>query len=373
LSRFRKLIEQAQPDLVGQDLSRPFEELGVDSFDLMNLRVGLERELGEEISDTQWTEFRSLAQIVSYCESRDGGGPTLDGINQDTEDGYVRRFELNMPQMAIESLSESWLFKEIGASHWELLCAGLGQRSAALADEMGNRLYATFARVRHDATQPLSSFEEAEDVRLSGEISRFGGGMYISRFELESLAAQNKRIVSQMITSFSRRGGEGNTNLVKSQPQVAENSITDLAQPPQFVEEYRRIKKGTQDTLGLGGMTLQLTDAIETEFEYELNPYHDLNGVGLLYFAAYPIIADTCEAQHFNAHAASGDTRWELRWSTLARDIMYYANCDITDTIVYRLHSHRIEGGRLATTASLSRKSDGALMAKVFVVKAERL
>ena len=31
------------------------------------------------------------------------------------------------------------------------------------------------------------------------------------------------------------------------------------------------------------------------EAEYKIVPYHDINGVGLLYFAAYPTISDICE------------------------------------------------------------------------------
>ena len=45
-------------------------------------------------------------------------------------------------------------------------------------------------------------------------------------------------------------------------------------------------------------------DAAIFDSEYEIVPFHDINGVGLLYFAAYPIISDICSLRYFAGFSA---------------------------------------------------------------------
>jgi len=365
-----ELLQSVLPDAGDYDLTRPFDELGVDSFDLLSIRVEFERVIGIEIPDSFWTEFRTFQDLFDYAHDAgpDSGATaaipeTIHGVH------YARDFELGMPQMAIGALSEGWLFKELGNAHWELLCRGLGTRSRDLADELGNRLYATFARVQHVGNVNLAQFEESEPLRLTGEISRFGGGMYYSEFTLSAVARPHVRIDARLITSFSRRGETGNRGLVKSVPATSTNAIANRAEAPAFIDEYRMVKKGSLNEVTVGSEHFSQTDDVLHQSEYLLNPYHDLNGVGLLYFAAYPIISDTCEARYFNDRAGSMAGWWEQRWSAASRDVMYYANCDIADTVVYRLHSLAESADKISLAASLSRKSDNALMARIFVTK----
>jgi hypothetical protein len=66
-----------------------------------------------------------------------------------------------------------------------MITDGLGVSSGELRDGMGDRLYATFTRLRFVATGPLSGFVENEATRLTGAIERAGAGMFFSeqRFE----------------------------------------------------------------------------------------------------------------------------------------------------------------------------------------------
>jgi probable biosynthetic protein (TIGR04098 family) len=94
------------------------------------------------------------------------------------------------------------------------------------------------------------------------------------------------------------------------------------------------------------------------ECPYEILPIHDINGVGLLYFAAYPAISDICE-QRFMGQGP----RWAARASTVERDVYYFANCDIGDRLIYRAHARRDLGAGVEIESSISRESDGKLMA----------
>jgi hypothetical protein len=55
--------------------------------------------------------------------------------------------------------------------------------------------------------------------------------------------------------------------------------------------------------------------------------------------------------------------------STVSRDICYFANADAKDMLVFRIHKWEQPGTTLDIETSLSRKSDGRLMAYVVTSK----
>jgi probable biosynthetic protein (TIGR04098 family) len=88
-----------------------------------------------------------------------------------------------------------------------------------------------------------------------------------------------------------------------------------------------------------------------------------------LYFAAYPTINDYCEANYFNSKRDNIE-RWEQTYATSSRDILYYANCDGNDLIIYKLHSYEeVNNTMMKLSSSLYRKSDNTLMARIFTIK----
>jgi len=272
-----------------------------------------------------------------------------------------------MPQMAVEALSENWLFKELGDLHWNMLCDGLKTPSFHLKDELGNRLYATFVRIRIQSTISLNEFKESEELEVNGSMKRYGNGMYFSNTILNS---KNGKIEADLMTSFSIRNDTDNTKLMKSEPFTNTNSIPEYDNFPLFGNDYRLIKKEEINELTLGGNKFKIQDEIIFKVEYELNPYYDLNGVGLLYFAAYPIINEVCEAKYFNSKKTE---RWEQNYYTISRDIFYFANCNINDTIEYKLNFYEyIDGNKIKISSSLFRKSDSVLMARIFTIKQKK-
>lgn len=365
-ARYVAMVSETLPNAAAMDLSRPFNELGVDSFDLLALRVQFEREIDREIPDREWTAFETFLDLFGYCDRVAPAGERKAAARPDDAGTIERQLELGMPQMTIGSLSENWLFRELGSAHWEMLCRGLDRKSSELQDEMGNRLYATFARVQVRTTSSIAQFGESEPVRLSGSIARFGNGMYFSNLTLASQRAPENVLTANMITSFSRRSETGNKNLVKSHPHVPANAIENVAKVPDNVDEYRLLKKGEKDAFDVGGHRFTMDDAVLFSTTYTLNPYYDLNGAGLLYFASYPTISDFCELQYCQAQ---GHPDWAEQYFTAARDILYFANCDLHDSIEYRLHSIEVDGPVAKVAASLRRRSDDTLMARIFTVK----
>lgn len=157
------------------------------------------------------------------------------------------------------------------------------------------------------------------------------------------------------MTSFSKFGEAGsNTSLLKGQPVIPDNcEIPALPALPDFAQEYRAQRAA------------ELPPAIY-ETEYDILPPHDINGVGLLYFAAYPTIIDLCAARKYGP-------RLFADFSTTFRDIGYYANSGPQETLVFRIHRDEVDDGKITYDATLSRKSDGKTMCFVSTTKSRIL
>jgi hypothetical protein len=56
-------------------------------------------------------------------------------------------------------------------------------------------------------------------------------------------------------------------------------------------------------------------------------------------------------------------------FSTRYRDIFYFGNSDADDTLIYRLHRKAGDDTFVDLESSISRKSDGNLMARIFTQK----
>tara|TARA_B100000959_G_C14959635_1_gene615227 strand:+ start:194 stop:1309 length:1116 start_codon:yes stop_codon:yes gene_type:complete len=369
--KYLEIIKSIIPSFEDEYINESFSNAGVDSIDLITIRVDFERIIEKEIPDRDWMTFNSLSEIINYCDNLRNN--TNIKNTQSSNIKVDRKLIINMPQMAIEGLSENWLFKELGMEHWNLLCSGLNVKSGDLKDELGNRLYATFVRIRFQSENSLHDFQENEEINIQGSISRFGGGMYFTQFKFQSTSGENKFIHANLMTSFSIRKSTGNKELIKSQPACSINSIENFNHLPAFGNEYRLVKKQEAKQIEVNGHTFDIVDDIIFQLEYNLNLYYDLNGVGLLYFAAYPIINDFCEANHFNSMQDNIE-RWEQIYATSTRDILYYANCDANDSIIYKLNTYEeVNNNTVKLSSSLFRKSDNILMGRIFTIKKKTL
>lgn len=364
----KDLIHKLLPDLTAENYSEDFHNLNIDSIDLVSLRVETENKLGKMIPNLDWLSFKTLNDILKYCEKETPSNKQKTDLETVTAINQKENF-INMPQMCLEALSENWLFKEAGSLHWDLLCEGLGTSSADLKDDIGNRLYATFVRIRIDGSGNLSNFQENKPYEFDSKLSRFGMGMFFSNTNFKS---ENNSIKIDMMTSFSVRKSTGdNKSLAKSQPTMESCNIPQVAEFPVFGNEYRLIKKGDLKTFFYKDYIFNLSNEELFSFNYSLNPYYDLNGVGLLYFASYPIINDFCELQYFNS--LENQEKWEENYCTLFRDVMYYANCDSRDKIKYVLNSvDYLAEGKVKLCSTLFRESDGKMMARLFTIKQKR-
>jgi probable biosynthetic protein (TIGR04098 family) len=324
-----------------------FENLGLDSFDLVNLRAAIEVAIGSAIDDADWIQCRTPADIRKTLAGGARSKPEPAAFES------VRTYKIGMPQMAAAGLSEGWLFKEVGDFHWTLIANGLGVESSDMVDGMGNRLYATFTRFRIDSSVPLADFKENEYLEISGSLARYGAGQFLGTYDGK---AENKSFTGTVLSSFSSRSlAESNKELQRGQPRIPPDCrIPLLTKKPLFVAEYQQRRSEKTFPAPLFSK------------DYQINPFVDINGVGLLYFAAYPTISDFCELSHF----AKG-SEWAFRASTHFRDVFYFANSDANDVLQYRLLTEHQAGSSVATESLIARE-DGTPMA-LLVTRKRRL
>lgn len=360
MKEYLSIIQNELPSVTENDLIVPIRDTHIDSIDIVVIRVALEKHFKHEVPDAVWFQFQTLSEGIEYFQKVRGvnGSQLLLSPIELNES-----VEIRMPQMANGALSENWLLKHLGDMHWLLLTKGLEQNSSQFKDEIGNRLYATFIRIRYSLSS-LNKFNENDTIDFAGSIEGFGSHTYLSN--IVGLSGTNK-IDATLMTTFSFREQGNNANMVKASPLTKANKIPQLSQTPLFLNDYRLLRKNLLEDYSCSHGTFTFDDAELFSCEYTINPFYEINGVGLLYFASYPAISDKCSNDYFKEHHASINFCDE--YHTVFRDVFYFANSNCNDTIVFRLNSVVHEGNFLKTIGTLYRKSDNQMLAKIITVK----
>jgi acyl carrier protein len=69
IKALRKIAPEASLDQIRSDENLR-EALDIDSFDFLNLLIGLHEELNVEIPESDYGKLRTLAELVSYLSDR---------------------------------------------------------------------------------------------------------------------------------------------------------------------------------------------------------------------------------------------------------------------------------------------------------------
>jgi len=357
MKQYLHIIQKELPSVTEEDLITPIRQTHIDSLDIVVIRVALEKHFGLEISDSVWYQYQTLSEALEYFHKNKVEQPNINKITT-IEVTNTESVEIRMPQMANGALSESWLLKYLGDKHWFLLSDGFNKKSSEFKDEKGNRMYATFVRINF-STSPLISFKENEIINFNSKIEGFGNHTFISNIKGKS---SNNAINATLLTTFSTRANDNNNEISKSNLDLIPTRIGQLSKTPIHLNDYRLLRKGLLEEITSIYGNFPITDNIIFSCEYEVNPYYDINGVGLLYFAAYPIVSDSCCLKYFKDNKSYSH-------QTIFRDIFYFANCNQTDKIIFQLNFIDQKENIIRTLTSLYRQSDNKLLAKILTVK----
>lgn len=283
-----------------------------------------------------------------------------------------RRVRLGMPHLDVGGLAEGWLFRHAGDLHWEAISRRLGVATDEIRAEGRERIYPTVVALRARYEAPLSTVHENDVFDAGVEVMPCGRACAEGR--LVGVAGTN-RLSVELVTTFALRQADGTMRMALPALRLA-SRWRPTTRPSRLAELARAARRGAPLDDDLAGPTLEPGHEPLGRVRHEPSPYADYNGAGLLYFAAYPTIADTAERRLVRRlgldRAVTTDGDWSLATSPVARGVFYYGNLPLGELLVVELlsfepdetHGRRGPAG-VKTRVRLRRESDGRPIADV--------
>jgi probable biosynthetic protein (TIGR04098 family) len=292
-----------------------------------------------------------------------------------------------IPHTNLNQLAESVFLMHAGHFQWFSLSKVSGVPTSRLRSITDSDVYATYFYVEEDFPPPnfMNTFRLEDEcvflnvLRQMKNISIDGRMLFHRRAELppdvrESFGADPDswrgrlpvlRMANIMITPTG-----GNEYLKIAAPVNA--SFDSLPTLPLEENAYPIVRSAEQDGhLRTITERFQANDRREDfDFLYTINPDRDTNGVGLVYFANYVAFMDMAERRAMRDNAVAGFTAEQIDFRTLRRrEIAYYANARIDDTVRVRIRMFRSGDREVAFSYRLTRESDGRLIALSEAIK----
>ncbi|MFG1462421.1 Pnap_2097 family protein [Xanthobacter sp. DSM 24535] len=281
------------------------------------------------------------------------GGLSLPALR--AADPLAEPIRLGMPHLAYGGLSETWLLKELGHRHWQLLARSAGREVPDFRDADGATVYAAFIAVSvSDAA--LGAFREHDNLVLRSRLERISRTQFASRHEL--LRDGTPMGAVEMTSVFVKRKEAGRNRAL---------SRVGLAGfPPPAARPGLARTAALAATLRAGRYATHFgfaNDARETGLALTVRPCpaQDFNGADFLYFASFQAFVDRAEWEAMEAPAGL---------FTVARDMVFHSNVEIGEAVRVTVKARRSEGDHLLHWCVLSRVADGARLADVFTRRA---
>lgn len=251
-----------------------------------------------------------------------------------------------MPHLAVAGLSETWLLKEAGHVHWQLLEEAVGCRSRHWKAASGARLYASFIAYRIEG-RLAAAVGEGDLLDCHSELAATSRNRFCSRHVLRSASLPFETTLT-MITSFVRRDGDSNRGFVRTSFGSSEldegfGSIVD-----ELLGTRRQFRRDA----------VQVRESASCVSRFSTCPMEDFNHAGMVYFATFPRYLDRAERG-----MQSGLPTPLVLPPLVSRSCFYFGNADAGDEIeaaaVYRgdaVMSQIWSGGSLLCAAETFRR-----------------
>ncbi|MCJ8142536.1 hypothetical protein MKI84_06365 [Ancylobacter sp. A5.8] len=264
---------------------------------------------------------------------------------------------LGMPHLSLGGLSETWLMKELGHRHWQMLASLAGRAVPDFRDADGAPVYAAFcAASLCDAA--LDTLSEHDRLTIASSLVRASRTQFVSRHELTSSGRPVGRM--ELCSVFVKRAVPGRN-------RSAARLSLDLFPEPARVEPAdtaalaARMRAGNWDR-HFGFLRADADAAVPTRrLVIRPCPRQDFNGAEFLYFASFQALVDRAEWELLGEAAQA--------MPTLARDIVFYGNIEIGERIAIDVLAVHEAPGRFAHWCRISRMADGERLADVFTRK----
>jgi len=266
-----------------------------------------------------------------------------------------RQIRVGMPHLDAGGLSENWLFRQAGDLHWEAIARRLDADTDELRGPDGDRLYPTVVAARARYQVPLSSVRENQVLSWTARVAPCGRSCAHGQLEAE-LSPGGAELSLELLTTFAAREPSGGLRTALPSARLAARWTTTSSHPVHPVQaqtqdqddlEIARLARAARrgealrdDHFSGPASLVDLPRPVLGCVTHEPSPYADYNGAGLLYFASYITIADTAERAIVRSRGlapATVTTDWALGTSAIRRDVFYYANLALGDSLIAEL------------------------------------
>jgi probable biosynthetic protein (TIGR04098 family) len=312
-------------------------------------------------------------------------------------------FQIGMPHLAPEQLSEVELLKLCGDMQWTNMCDLLGCRSHQLLNEGGERLYASFISIHLKmgnrgclaAFQEGDLFFEASSVRFFAH-QFLEGAIAFDREEIDGQVLSSPDAISSIgelacptiaMTNALVARVSGNMRLKVFRPAGIESKqVPETATRPQGIDEHGRVlRTGLIEGVAAEGRAFDIPDESREPIVYPVCYESDMNGAGLLYFARYVAMMNYAERIFFQKRLSPAVSHgFTTHLSTEERKLFYFSNAPHNDSVRIHLSVKAVipSPGTITSPSpdfvcplvflfrhDLYRDSDGELMASSLVKK----
>nr|WP_315430632.1 Pnap_2097 family protein [uncultured Albidiferax sp.] len=262
----------------------------------------------------------------------------------------VGRYSAGMPQLCCSGLSENWLLKECGHRHWLAIAHSQGLAQPEFRDAQGHKVYAAFSLIRIQQAQ-LERVEEHDAFSISTQCQPTGRTQHYSQHAVELHGQCIARL--EMLSVFVRRAQAGSNRSIVRAVMATPHAATQpglAAAAEAFVQRGRARRAVAHSPATADAHTSVYTPC----------PYNDFNGADLLYFSSFQSMVDRAEWAGLRSSRPA-----QLR----ERELVFYGNLDVGDTVHTQLQADAGPEDQLAHRSLLRRGSDGMRIAEVFTRK----
>lgn len=294
---------------------------------------------------------------------------------------------IGLPHTNYNQLAEFLFLMQAGHLQWTSISRMLGVPLSSLRTVDGSEVYATYLYIEEEFPpgQPMSGFRLDDSCVFLNVLRSFknisvDGRMLFARAaelpdEAEAAFAADPdsfrgRFPWMRLANIFITPAGGNEFLKIAPPaNVSFGAFPALPNRENAFHIVRAAEKGAGfSTVGDDFSPADREPGFAVR--YAINPDRDTNGAGLVYFANYVAFMDYAERRAMAENAAKPFTADEIARRTLGRrEIVYYGNVAVTDTLRIRVSMFRRGAAEAAFRYRIERESDGRLIALSEAVK----
>jgi probable biosynthetic protein (TIGR04099 family) len=262
---------------------------------------------------------------------------------------------LGMPHLSMFGLSETWLLKECGHRHWNMLARAAGRATPDFRNPAGEPIYAAFLAVSvRDAA--FDTVRENDRLMFDADLAKTSRSQFTSFHRLSVAGRAVGEIV--MTSTFVRRTQRGDNRTIA---RIDVPALRNLALNPAAAGRVAETAALRADNWGSHlGFAYKQAAALD-RFTIAPCPGQDFNGAGFLYCASFQAFVDRAEWAFFGSDFPHTTTH--------RRDLVFRGNVDPGDRVAVELMQFRKSGGDLFHWCRLADDQNSRTIAEIFTVR----